>query len=74
MQTDPDIMDSIIEYLEAWRNDTRPTNKYLPHILDSLQALNEIGWQQMLEGFQHLSWEETQARYYRSICSLRTGR
>jgi hypothetical protein len=74
VQTDPDITASIIEYLEAWRNDTRPTNNYLPHILHSLQAQDEIGWQQMLEGFQHLSWEEIQARYYRSIRSLRTGR
>ena len=73
-KTDPDLAAAIIEYLDSWRNDTAPTNNYPPYILEILQLQSEIGWQQMFEGFTHLQWEETQATYYKSIKSLRTGR
>jgi hypothetical protein len=58
VQTDPDIQDAIINYLDSWRNDTTPPNPP-PHIDDLLQAQTTLGWRTFFEGWIPVSWEDT---------------
>jgi hypothetical protein len=74
LDTDPDITDAIITYLQAWRNDQflQPLDKEeLQNILD-LQ--DEIGARQFFEGWTHKGWECIQQQYYNRINSRRSGR
>jgi hypothetical protein len=73
VQTDPDIQDAIINYLDSWRNDTTPPNPP-PHIDDLLQAQTTLGWRMFFKGWIPVSWEETQQAYYNLVRSRRTGR
>jgi hypothetical protein len=68
VQTDPDIQDAIINYLNSWRNETTPSNPPL-HIAELLQTQTTVGWHMFFEGWIPVSWEESQQVYYRLLRS-----
>jgi hypothetical protein len=74
VQTDPDVQDAIIAYLNGWRYNSTPQYS-LPHdIYELVQHQSTMGWRTFFEGWIPIAWEETQQAYYNLIKSRWTGR
>jgi hypothetical protein len=73
-EKDPDIIDAIISYLQAWRNDQslEPLNK--EELQDISELQDDIGARQFFEGWIHEGWERLQQQYYININSRRSSR
>jgi hypothetical protein len=74
IDTDPDLIKLLLEYLDAWRYDnndhTLNNNKY--GLLADQQ--DTIGGRQLFEGWLHFEWESIQEKYYLEINSRRSGK
>jgi hypothetical protein len=73
VQTDPDIIDTLIDHLLLWRQGKTTTPEGQESILHALDIQNDLGWHSILEGWLALEWDIVQQEYYTSIRSRRTG-
>jgi hypothetical protein len=69
LDTDPDLIDVIMQYLNSWRHDThlQPLDDEKYSTLLDLQ--NKIGARQFFEGWLHWEWESIQEQFYHEIKS-----
>jgi hypothetical protein len=74
IQTDPDIQDGIIAYLNGWRYDSMSEPLLPSDIYDLILYQSTQGWRTFFEGWIPIAWEETQQSYYSLLKSRRTGR
>jgi hypothetical protein len=74
IDTDPELIDIIINYLNAWRYDHAliPLDDEKYRLL--LENQNTIGARQFLEGWLHWDWELMQEQFYQDIKSRRSTR
>jgi hypothetical protein len=64
VQTDPDIIDTLIDHLCSWRQGnttTKGVSRLIRHVLD---IQNDLGWHSILEGWMALDGEIVQQEYY----------
>ena len=74
MQTDPDVQDAIITYLNSWREDSIPEQLVSFDLKDIVQYQSNQGWRLFFEGWIPIAWDEIQQAYYSLIISRRTGK
>lgn len=72
--THPGISESIINYLNGWRNDTQPTLHPSMWFYSAFTGQNVIGWRNFLEGFICNEWQLTQQNYFLRVGSRRSPR
>jgi hypothetical protein len=72
--TDTDLVQCIISYLNAWRYGHLLTSIDQEHLKELLALQDTIGAQQFFEGWIHKQRELTQNRYYQKINSRRSGK
>jgi hypothetical protein len=68
LDTDPQLLDTIITYLHSWRSEDtlKPLSGEYKSLIDKQ---NTIGPRQFFEGWHHIDWELVQERYYQNIQS-----
>jgi hypothetical protein len=68
LDTDPQLLDTIIAYLHSWRSEDtlKPLSGEYKSLIDKQ---NTIGPRQFFEGWHHIDWELVQERYYQNIQS-----
>ncbi len=64
VQTDPDVQDVIIAYLNGWRNDSDPEHLLPFDIRNLVQYQSTQGWRIFFGGWIPTAWEEIQQSYY----------
>jgi hypothetical protein len=74
INTDPDLVNAIILYLNSWRNNSSLRDITKDTLINLLQAQETIGAQQFFEGWIHKEWEILQHHYYQSIDSRRSSK
>jgi hypothetical protein len=74
VQTDPDVQDAIIAYLNSWREDSIPEKVVSFDLKDIVQYQSNQGWRLVFEGWIPIAWDEIQQAYYNLIKSRRTGK
>jgi hypothetical protein len=62
VDTDPEIIDHIVKHLSSWRSSDTPEE--YPTTFPPATRQQRMGWDNLLEGWQDSSWEETQQNYY----------
>jgi hypothetical protein len=72
LDTDPNLIEVIIKYLNAWRSDDTLHALNTHQYLELVVAQETIGARQFFEGWLHWNWEATQAQYYKEIHSRRS--
>jgi hypothetical protein len=74
VDTDPDISDAILHYLNSWRLDL--DSSYVPpfFLREAIDQQKSMGWNLMLEGWMAAEWELVQQAYYTFLKSRRTGK
>jgi hypothetical protein len=74
IDTCPDLIDLILQYLNAWRydDDVHPLTK--PSLRKLLELQDTIGARQFFEGWVHKEWDVLQTRYLSEISSRRSGK
>jgi hypothetical protein len=67
------MSNAIIEYLDGWRNDAPASvNISQEWIHQAFLGQSMLGWRNLLEGFVHVSWRQTQQIYFSRIGSARS--
>jgi hypothetical protein len=74
VQTDPDVQDAIIAYLDSWREDSIPEQLVSFDLRDLVQYQSNQGWRLFFKGWIPIAWEEIQQVYYNLNKSGRTGK
>jgi hypothetical protein len=71
--THPEMSNAIIEYLAGWRNDVPVGTRILQkRIQQAFAGQSTLRWHNLLEGFIHISWRQTQQKYFARIGSARS--
>jgi hypothetical protein len=67
LDTDPQLLETIIAYLTSWQLDDtlRPLGSVEYRLMTDKQ--NTIGQRQFFEGWHHTDWELVQERYYQNL-------
>jgi hypothetical protein len=74
LDTDPDLINAIIMYLNAWRYDYNLHSLEESKIRSLLELQETIGTRQIFEGWLHKEWENRQEHYYRTSNSKRNNK
>jgi hypothetical protein len=74
MDTSPDLIDLILQYLNAWRYDKNIHPLTKPSLWKLLSLQDTIGARQFFEGWVHKEWEVIQTKYLNEISSRRSGK
>jgi hypothetical protein len=65
IDTDPDLIEVIMKYLNAWCSDNNLCSLNNHQYLLLVESQETIGARQSFEGWLHWNWEATQAQYYK---------
>jgi hypothetical protein len=74
LDTDPDLLTIIIDYLNAWCDDEHLQALDEETYRSLLEGQNDIGARQFFEGWLHSEWEVVQEKYYMDINSCRSSK
>jgi len=58
-QSDPQIIQDILNRLQAWYDDTDP-----PEATPAAQQQSRLGWEALLDGWLSLAWRAQQDAYW----------
>jgi hypothetical protein len=74
LDTDPQLLDTIIAYLHSWRSEDNLQPLRSREYKSLIDKQNTIGPRQFFEGWHHIDWELMQELYYQNIKSRQSAK
>ncbi len=74
LDTDPELITAITDYLDSWQHDTLLTPIEDIKYRRMLELQDTIGVRQFFEGWVHQDWEKLQEQYYIATTSRRSSK